>query len=65
MSYDQGVKEVAYGLNMMTSGPNLIIIAKIAEKGQEPAPLKTKHMKAIGEGVNTYLLTKLRYDVKE
>ena len=35
LSYDQGVKEVAYGLNMMTSGPNLIIIAYIGEEGQE------------------------------
>ena len=35
LNYDQGVKEVAYGLNMMTSGPNLIIIAYIGEEGQE------------------------------
>jgi hypothetical protein len=59
------MQEVNFGLNMMTSGPNLIIIAKIAEEGQEPALLKTKHMKAIGEGTNTYLLTKLSYDVEE
>ena len=61
LSYNLVVEHVDFGLNMMTSGPNFIIIAKVDEDNQSVLQ-KTRQMEAIGEGPNTFLLTNLSYD---